>query len=75
MKRKRFGRKEEKKEKEIKKKERHMQWILSKLWEKEENQKIKFKKKGMKPQQKRCERDTKTKPAQLQEKGEKEKWK
>lgn len=41
MKRKRFGRKEKKKEKEIRKKERHMQWVLSKLWEKE-NQKIKF---------------------------------
>lgn len=44
MKRKKFGRKEKKKAKEIKgKKKRHMQWIVSKVWKKEENQTVRFK--------------------------------
>ena len=45
MKRKKVGRKEKKKGKKVKEKERYMQWIFSKVWEKkEENQKIRFKK-------------------------------
>lgn len=51
-----------------------MQWILSKVWKKEENQKIRLKKKWNEASTKEkmicrkgCKRNNKTKPAQLQE--------
>lgn len=71
-----MGERKRKKERNKNKEKRNTcDGFYQKLWEKEENQKIRLKKNGMKPQRKEkmicrkgCERKTKIKSAQLQEK-------